>query len=388
MVGAALACALGDSALRIAVVEPRPPAMEWPPETTDLRVSAITCASQRLFTALHAWEAMQAERVSPFREMRVWDAGGNGEVHFDSADIGAETLGYIIENRVIQRALIQRLQDRDNITLHCPAAVSQLQHEDHGIVLMLDNGRHISADLIIGADGAQSRVRKLAGIDVLRRDYQQSAVVTTVTTRHHHQETAWQRFLATGPLAFLPLWDGRSSIVWSTTAQHARHLCALEEDAFNHELQEAFEQRLGDIEHSGQRASFVLQRQHASTYVRPRIALIGDAAHTVHPLAGQGVNLGLLDAAALAEVLLEAVAAGRDIGGLAVLRRYERWRKGDNLLMMTALDGFKQLFGTSAPPLALARNLGMNMLNGLAPAKQHIMRYAMGYRDDMPRLVH
>lgn len=387
MVGAACAAALAAGGLRIALVEARAPATDWPAGSTDLRVSAVTLASRHIFTGLDAWEAMTAERVSPFREMHVWDAAGNGQVHFDCAHAGQEVLGYIIENRVIQRALLEQARGRDNVTLYCPAGVASLAFHDRRVGVTLDSGETLAAGVLIGADGAESKVRRLAGIPVQRRDYRQKAVVTTVATAQRHRETAWQRFLATGPLAFLPLWDGRSSIVWSTTPAQAEHLCALDEPAFNRELEAAFDSRLGAVEHSGPRAAFALRRQHAERYTGPRLALVGDAAHTVHPLAGQGVNLGLLDAAALAEVMLDARDAGRDMGAATTLRRYERWRKGDNLLMMNALDGFKRLFGAEQWPVRLLRNLGMNCFDRAEPVKDRVMLHAMGLKGDLPRLA-
>lgn len=387
MVGAALACALGDTDLRVAIIEAKPPLSTWPKDSTDLRVSAITQASQRIFTAVDAWRDMTAQRVSPFRDMHVWDAGGSGAIHFDSAHIGRDTLGYIIENRVIQHALINRLQRCDNITLLCPAEVASLASHDDHVTVGLGDGTLLHATLLVGADGADSRVRKMAGIAVQRRDYEQRAVVATVETALPHRDTAWQRFLPAGPLAFLPLWDGRSSIVWSTTPAHAERLCALDDGAFNNELTQAFDNTLGAARLYGPRASFVLRRQHVDHYSQGRVVLVGDAAHTVHPLAGQGVNLGLLDAAALAEVILDAAGAHKDIGATRVLRRYERWRKGDNQLMMMVLDGFKHLFGSSLPPIKLARNAGMHLFNHSNLIKNHIMYHAMGLKGDLPRLA-
>lgn len=387
MVGAALACALGDTHLRVAIIEARPPLMTWPEDSTDLRVSAITQASRRIFTALDAWRDMTAQRVSPFRQMHVWDAVGDGVIHFDSAHIGSDTLGYIIENRVIQRALIERLTRCDNITMLCPAEVASLDQNGKHAIVGLADGTALRTALMVGADGAQSRVREMAGIVVQRRDYDQRAVVATVETALPHRDTAWQRFLPSGPLAFLPLWAGRSSIVWSTTPAHAERLCALEAGAFNHELTQAFDNALGPVKLCGPRAAFALRRQHAERYSRGRVVLVGDAAHTVHPLAGQGVNLGLLDAAALAEVVMDAAAAHRDIGALRALRRYERWRKGDNLLMMMVMDGFKHLFGSSLPPVKLARSAGMNLFNHSNLIKNQIMYHAMGLKGDLPRLA-
>lgn len=218
-------------------------------------------------------------------------------------------------------------------------------------------------------------------------NYHQKAVVAHVRPEKSHQETAWQRFLPSGPLAFLPLHDGRCSIVWSTTPEQADALLALEASAFAEALAEAFDQRLGSILEVGRRGAFPLRLQHAQTYVKPGLALIGDAAHVVHPLAGQGVNLGLLDAAALAEVILDALNAGQDFASFKTLRRYERWRKGDNLLMLAVMDGFKRLFGTALPPVRLLRNIGLNLTDAAGPLKHLIARRAMGLDGDLPRLA-
>ncbi|MBF6592488.1 MAG: UbiH/UbiF/VisC/COQ6 family ubiquinone biosynthesis hydroxylase, partial [Ktedonobacterales bacterium] len=387
MVGTALACSLGDTPLRVAVIETRAPQTEWAAHSTDLRVSAVTQASRRIFTAVGAWETMTAERVSPFREMHVWDAGGSGALHFDSADIGRDALGYIIENRVIVKALVERMRRCDNVTLLCPAVVTSLAYTPDRARVILADGGTLTAPLVVGADGADSQVRRLAGLTVQRHDYAQQAVVAAVRTELPHGEVARQRFLPGGPLAFLPLWDGRCSIVWSTAPDHAARLCAMDESEFNDAVTAAFDHALGAVTVDGPRASFTLRRQHAERYTRARTALIGDAAHTVHPLAGQGVNLGLLDAAALSEVLRDATRRARDPGAIQALRRYERWRKGDNLLMMMALDGFKRLYGSTMPPLKLARNLGMNLFNHSGALKHYVMCRAMGLAGDLPPLA-
>lgn len=387
MVGSALACALGDTDLRIALLEGTPPAQIQPTAEPDIRVSAISRASQRIFAAVGAWDGMMAWRVSPFREMRVWDATGSGQIHFDSADIGEPLLGWIIENRIIQFALLERVRQLPVIELLCPVALETAQRvADHWCV-RLNDGRELTTRLLVGADGAQSTVRRLAGIATGGWEYGQKAVVANVATTEPHQETAWQRFLPTGPLAFLPLHDGRCSIVWSTTPEQADTLLAMDEQAFRSALGEAFGWRLGAIGAVGARGAFPLRLQHSHSYVQPGLALIGDAAHVVHPLAGQGVNLGLLDAATLAEVIINATTSGQDIASWKALRRYERWRKGDNLLMLAVMDSFKRLFGTSLPPIALLRNLGLNLTNAAGPIKNQIARQAMGLAGDLPRLA-
>lgn len=388
MVGATLAAICADAGLRVAVIESAPPALTWPDDTVDLRVSAVTAASERIFTAIGLWPSMQALGVSPFREMHVWDAGGSGEIRFDCADLGEARLGHIVENRVIQRVLFEHLQQQQpSVTIHCPAALERIDIGSDTAGIGLSDGTSITARLVVGADGANSKTRALAGIAVGGWSYEQKGVVTHCATEHPHQATARQRFLTTGPLAFLPLRDGRCSIVWSTTPDHADALLSAAPEAFMTELGAAFDHRLGAITAIDRRAAFPLRLQYAKNYCADRLALIGDAAHAIHPLAGQGVNLGLLDAAALAEVVLEAAADARDFGSTAVLRRYERWRKGDNLLMMMTMDGFKRLFGADVAPLRLARNLGLDLVNGLPAVKHRIIRHAMGLTGDLPRLA-
>ncbi|MEZ5576089.1 MAG: UbiH/UbiF/VisC/COQ6 family ubiquinone biosynthesis hydroxylase [Candidatus Competibacteraceae bacterium] len=388
MVGSTLACALSDADFKIALLESAPLERIRPGEETDLRVSAVNRASQRIFAAVGAWSGMTAWRVSPFRDMRVWDAGGFGQIHFDSATLGEPLLGWIIENRVIQYALLERVRQLPAVDLLCPAALETAWPEDAGgWRVRLTDGREFTTRLLVGADGAQSKVRELAEIDTRGWSYHQKALVANVRTAEPHQETAWQRFLPTGPLAFLPLHDGRCSIVWSTTPEQADQLLALDEYNFAQALTEAFERRLGEIVQVGPRGAFPLRLQHARAYVKPGLALIGDAAHVVHPLAGQGVNLGLLDAATLAEVLLDGLAAGHEVGALRVLRRYERWRKSDNLPMLGIMDGFKRLFGNSLPPVRLLRNLGLNLTDAAGPLKNAMARRAMGLEGDLPKLA-
>ena len=388
MVGSTLACALSDADFKIALLESAPLERIRPGEEPDLRVSAVNRASQRIFAAVGAWSDMTAWRVSPFRDMRVWDAGGFGQIHFDSATLGEPLLGWIIENRVIQYALLERVRQLPAVDLLCPAALETAWPEDAGgWRVRLTDRREFTTRLLVGADGAQSKVRELAEIDTRGWSYHQKALVANVRTAEPHQETAWQRFLPTGPLAFLPLHDGRCSIVWSTTPEQADQLLTLDEHDFARILTEAFERRLGEIVQVGPRGAFPLRSQHARAYVKPGLALIGDAAHVVHPLAGQGVNLGLLDAATLAEVLLDGLAAGHEVGALRVLRRYERWRKSDNLPMLGIMDGFKRLFGNSLPPVRLLRNLGLNLTDAAGPLKNAMARRAMGLEGDLPKLA-
>lgn len=387
MVGATLACALADSSLKIALIEAHEMNFNWPEGSHDIRVSAVTHASQHIFENIDAWERMQQDGVAPYIQMHVWDATGQGEIHFDSVDVGQANLGHIIENRIIQKAVINRLQDFDHIDLLVPVKLNTLQFDDDGVMLTTESGLQIKARLLVGADGAHSWVRQQAGISLHTWAYHQTAVVCSVKTSESNQQACWQQFMPAGPLAFLPLADGQSSIVWSTTEERARALLAMDDIAFNHELQLAFGSSLGRIEVTSARGAFPLRLRHAKQYVKAHLALVGDAAHTVHPLAGQGVNLGLLDAAVLAEEILKANHRHRNIGGMDTLRRYERRRKGDNIAMLAAMDGFKRLFSNDFGPLKLLRNAGLNLTDHMGPVKNRIIKQAMGLAGELPKLA-
>ncbi|PKM46600.1 MAG: hypothetical protein CVV05_02680 [Gammaproteobacteria bacterium HGW-Gammaproteobacteria-1] len=385
MVGATLACALGGSKLRVAVVEPVAAPRHFPAGDFDIRVSAITRATQNVFAAVGAWDGMLERRVQPYQAMHVWDALGSGSIHFDCTELGEPDLGHIVENRVILAALLDRMGSFGNIDFLCPAGATGMQLGEDAAQLFLADGRTVEAKLLVGTDGTTSWVREQAGIDTTGWAYDQSAVVATMKTSQHHQDAAWQRFLPSGPLAFLPLPGGYSSIVWSTGHERAEALCHMPASQFLDELQLAFGDALGRMESVGPRGAYPLRLQHADAYVRPRLALAGNAAHTLHPLAGQGLNIGVLDAAALAEVLLGA--GRRDVGSLPLLRRYERWRKGDNIAMLAAMDGFKRVFSNDAAPLARLRSAGLALADRLGPVKNFFVRRGMGLAGDLPGLA-
>ena len=386
MVGAALGCALGEAGFSVTVLERREPQRVWPDDEVDLRVSALTRASQRILENLGAWERMAELRISPYTDMEVWDAAGSGRIHFSAAEIGEPNLGHIVENRVTQLALWERLEKLPNVSLRFPAGVSQLLLEQ-GPALRLADGELMRAGLIVAADGRDSQIRAMAGIGTKGWDYDQHAIVATVSPELHHGFTARQRFMKTGPLAFLPIDDGRCSIVWSTSPEQAGELMALDEEAFCAALTQASERMLGEVTAVGPRGVFPLRLGHAETYIKPGLALIGDAAHAIHPLAGQGVNLGFLDAAALAETLIEARKAGREIGSQSTLRRYERARKGGNMAMLAAMDAFKRTFSNEILPLRLARNLGLSLADNAGPLKGMLVRRALGLSGELPALA-
>ncbi len=386
MVGASLACALGDTPLRIGVVESHPAQTEWPEESYDIRVSAITRATEKVFQMVGAWEGMVARRVTPYDAMDVWDGTGSGSIGFDCADLGEPNIGHIIENRVILAALLERMAQFGNIELLCPAQVAELTRDEGTATLTLEDGRAFTAPLIVGADGANSWVREQAGITTTGWPYEQTAVVATIKTEKHHNGVAYQRFMPEGPLAFLPMPGGLSSIVWSTTPERSAQLIAMDEESFLAELQLAFGNKLGAMESTGPRGAFPLLLRHANRYSDERLVLVGNAAHAIHPLAGQGLNLGVSDIAALAEVLLDTKRDKGDIGELSVLRRYERWRKADNVAVMAAMDGFKRLFSNDIAPIKLLRNLGLTLADHSGPAKNMMMRRALGLSGDLPKL--
>ncbi|MDH3589588.1 MAG: UbiH/UbiF/VisC/COQ6 family ubiquinone biosynthesis hydroxylase [Gammaproteobacteria bacterium] len=379
MVGSAAAAVFGQRGLRVAVVEARMPQGDLNDGKIDLRVSAISRASQELLQQVGAWQNIDSKTISPYGEMRVWDADVPPEsadvVHFDAADIGEPELGFIIENRRIQDALHRCLNALPSVVLFTPCSVEDLTRCDDAIAVRLDDGRKLKARLVIGADGARSRTRELAAIATRGWSYEQKAVVTHVTTSNSHRETAYQRFLTDGPIALLPLYDGRSSVVWSTTPGHADELLALEQESFCRRVEEATDAVLGRVTHSDRRAAFPLQLLHAVDYVRPNLVLIGDAAHAVHPLAGQGVNLGFADVRKLGDVCREVDTL--ELGDLSVLRRYERERKSENLLMMGSVDALNRLFRADTPLVGRARQVGMSLFNRIPPLKHAIIRRAM-----------
>ena len=392
MVGSALALALQDSGLEVLLLDGSPLSVK--PFAADAafepRVSALSAASQRILERLGVWDGIAQRRSSPYTDMHVWDGSGTGQIHFSASSVHADVLGHIVENRVVQDALLERLHDCD-LGMLANARLEQMRRSGDDWLLSLTDGRTLRAPLVIAADGANSAVRRLTGVATREWDYLHHAIVTSVRCSQPHRKTAWQRFTDHGPLAFLPLErDGQQdwcSIVWSTTPAEAERLMALEETAFCAELERAFEGRLGEVISADPRLCVPLRQRHAKRYVAEGLALIGDAAHTIHPLAGQGVNLGFLDAAVLAEVLLQAHERGERLADVKVLSRYERRRMPHNLALMAAMEGFERLFQADPLPLRWLRNAGLKLVEQMPEAKALFVREALGLTGDLPALA-
>lgn len=389
MVGSALSWLLADAGMRVALVEAQahPPSYEVS-RLPSPRVSALTPVSQRLLTHIGAWPLMVNARVTPYRYMQVWDAEGSGEIRFSADEAGVSVLGHIVENDVTLSALHLTLQEQGQVSTFFGTPVDALEASTSGRRLSLANGQSLHAPLVVAADGARSVLRDMAGIDVVSEAMGQEAVVTTVRCDHPHGDTARQAFIDGCPLAFLPLTvEGDAhycSIVWSTTPAHAEALCQFSREALDEALGNALGERMGAVNACAQAHRFALVQRHAVHYVQPHFALVGDAAHSLHPLAGQGANLGLMDAAVLADEVTSAWRRGAPWGELCTLSRYARRRRDDNRAMLGLMKGFKALFGSHDPMLTLARNLGMSGLDQLTPLKRIVMRQATGERGRLP----
>jgi len=375
VVGAAAALGLAREGARVALVEAQEPAA-WRAEAPDLRVYALAPDARALLAALGAWAGIASARAHPYRRMRVWDAAGGGELDFDADAFGQPALGYIVEHGLVVDRLWQALAREPGVERHCPDALEALEQDDEGVDATLASGRRVRARLLFGADGAHSRVRALAGIDWRGESYRQRALVAYVRCERSHQDTCWQRFLPTGPLAFLPCADGRCSIVWTLPEAEAARVLALDEPAFLAELERAFDARLGRVLEATPRRAFPLEHRLAGAMLAGRVALLGDAAHVVHPLAGQGVNLGLRDVAALLEAARAARAAGRELAG-ARLQRWARRRASDNALAMQAFDAINRGFSNDAPLPTLLRGPLLGIAN-FPPLSRLLWQHAAG----------
>jgi len=375
----------GSGALRVALLEPGAPAPLPADAPLEARVVALSRASEHILTRAGAWPRVRGPRLSPYERMRIWHesvaADSEQVLVFDAADAGEPNLGFIAENRLLQTALLGAFADAGG---HLEAAqLSALEITDAGVNLTT-SGRVLSARLVVGADGAQSTVRRAAGLTAAVCDYHQTAIVASVATARPHQATAWQRFMHDGTLAFLPLADGTSSLVWSADDDLAAGLLGATASGFAQQLDRASDLALGSTRLVSERTSFPLRRLAAQRYVAQRVALVGDAAHVVHVLAGQGVNLGLMDAAALAQLVLAAAGQREDPGALGVLRAYERWRKSEVALMSTAIDAFDRLLAHGSGPLARVAQRGLSWVNRSQELRRFFIRRALGMSGELP----
>lgn len=382
MVGLAVACGLQGSGLRVAVLEqhvPQPLAADAAPQ---LRVSAINAASEKLLTRLGVWSDIVARRACCYHGMEVWDKDSFGRIEFDDQSMGYSHLGHIVENAEIHHALWQKAQRSPDITLLAPAEIQQVAWGENEAFLTLKEGTMLTARLVVGADGANSWLRNKADIPLTFWDYRHHALVATIRTQEAHGAVARQAFHGEGILAFLPLSDPHlCSIVWSLSPQEAERMQQASVDEFNQALNIAFDNRLGLCSVVSERQTFPLTGRYARQFAAHRLALVGDAAHTIHPLAGQGVNLGFMDAAELIDELKRLHRQGKDIGQYLYLRRYERSRKHSAAMMLAGMQGFRELFAGENPAKKLLRDIGLKLADTLPGVKPQLIRQAMGLND-------
>lgn len=387
MVGLALAAAFQDSDLRIAVIEGKEPSAQFD-DLPDVRVSALSRASETIIRNLGAWQAIEQRRLSPYHKMEVWERDSFANIDFSADQIMQPNLGHIVENRVIQVSLLEKVKSCSNVSLFMPAKCQSINIGESEAWLTLDNGQALTAKLVVGADGANSWLRQQMAVPLTHWDYGHTAIVANIKTEQNHQKVARQIFTPSGPLAFLPMSQpDMSSIVWSTDSHRAETLSHCSDDEFNHALSAEFDVRLGRCEVVGERFAVPLKMRYARDFVLDRVALVGDAAHTIHPLAGQGVNLGLLDAACLAEQVSKLWQNSQDIGLRRNLRPFERARKAEAAKMIAAMQGFKELFSGGNPVKKLLRGFGMKVVANLPAAKSEVIKHAMGLSGHLPELA-
>lgn len=375
MVGAASALSLAELGLKVAIIEKSPPSPFSDEQAFDLRVSAISLASEQLLKQLDAWQQLKQWRMCPYKRLGVSESQSS-YTEFDAMNIGQSHLGHIIENRLIQLSLWQKLQQHSNITLLCPESLMSLEQNSTEVVLTLAS-QSIRTKIVVGADGGNSYVRKLAHIGTTGWDYAQSAMLINVHTEKPQQDITWQQFFQTGPLAMLPMPGNYASLVWYQAKDEIKRLSALSNSGLEQEIIQHFPSKLGRIDVINH-AAFPLTRRHANRYCKGLVLLVGDAAHTINPMAGQGVNLGFKDVKALQHVIAQAIESGETWHQEAVLARYQQKRRTDNLLMMTTMDALYLSFSHVSPLVKLARNAGLTMVNKLPQLKNKALAYACG----------
>ncbi|EMI7063910.1 MULTISPECIES: 3-demethoxyubiquinol 3-hydroxylase [Providencia] len=378
MTGAAAALGFAQEGMRVALLEKAQPAAFAPQSAPDVRISAISRASVELLEQLGAWQHVKAMRSAPYRQLETWEEPESNVV-FDAQSLGLPELGFMVENRVLQLALWQECEKYSNLNLVCPARLINLYQpkSQEEWILALDDGRALQAKLVIGADGANSQVRKMAGIGSRGWQYRQSCMLISIQTQQSQQDKTWQQFFPSGPRAFLPLYDNWASLVWYDSPAKIRRLQGMSMEQLTGAISEAFPERLGPVTAIASGA-FPLTRHHARRYVIDGLALIGDAAHTINPLAGQGVNLGYRDVDALLKEVIYAREYIQPWHSLDVLKRYQRRRLPDNLIMQAGMDVFYMAFSEKLPGLKIVRNLGLMAAQRAGEAKKLALKYALG----------
>lgn len=385
LVGLTLGVALARHGVETAVIDPAPPA-DMVSAEFDGRVSSIALGSKRVLDGIGVWASV-ADEASPILEIRVSDGDAPLFLHYDHAEVGDEPLGWMVENRRMRAALLAEAESLAALHHHVPVAVDQVTPDGEVSRVSLSDGRVIEAALAVAADGRRSRLREAAGIGTVGWSYHQVGIVCTVRHERPHRNIAHERFLPAGPFAILPMTGNRSSLVWTEREDLAPEIMALGDDAFLAELESRFGDFMGALEVVGPRWSYPLTLCHAERYTAPRLALIGDAAHGMHPIAGQGFNLGIRDCAALAELVVERCRLGLDVGAPDLLARYQRWRRFDSTMLLTMTDALNRLFSNDVTPVRIARDMGLAAVNQVPPLKRVFMRHAMGVVGDLPRLA-
>ena len=385
IIGLTQAIALGRSGFTVMIVDPAPPETSLAPEF-DGRASALAYTSCNLLEALGVWPALAAN-AEPIREIRVSDGDTPLFLHFDHHDVGNEALGHMVENRHLRHALDKVARSMKRLTPSAPNHITSVERTDAGVTARLDDGRTVRARLLIGAEGRRSPSREEAGIRTFERAYGQCGIVTTVTHERPHQGIAHERFLPSGPFAILPLRDNRSSIVWTERTALVPAIMNLSTEAFDAELAKRFGGFLGAVHATGPRWQYPLSLQVCDRFIDKRLALVGDAAHGIHPIAGQGANLGIKDVAALTETLVNAARVGEDIGSETVLARYQRWRRVDTVTLSVVTDALNHLFSNDIAPIRWARDIGLGAVNRMPPLKRFFMNHARGTVGHLPRLL-
>ncbi|MDG9728964.1 UbiH/UbiF/VisC/COQ6 family ubiquinone biosynthesis hydroxylase [Ignatzschineria sp. RMDPL8A] len=388
LVGSSIAIALANQGMKILIVEFQTLDRLYPQNDYGLRVSAFTPSSKNWLDYVGVWDQLvHTGRVTPFIHMHVWDEGNRGELTFHAEGTGSDTLGWILDNEVTQGVLLDEAKTKPGITILESSKIERFERDNGKILVALSSGDIYQGELLIGADGGRSWVRTLADIPCTGWSYGQKTIVGQVRPEKDHQSTCWQRFMTNGPLALLPLNDGRCSLAWHTTHEEADYLLSLPREEFAKHLEAGFEGKFGSFKADWNLGAYPLRLNHARDYVQPNLALAGDAAHSIHPLAGLGVNIGYLDAATITDEVIKARAEGVSLGDLSVLKRYEKRRKAHNMLIMGSMDLFKRSSTIQSPLIRKVRSLGLRAADKVPFAKRKLARVAMGYYGDIPEFI-